>query len=100
MTPMPDLQVAALTQGFGVSAAHVMGVSALNTFVLRQAIQRHHPVVAGATGILADATFILLGATGVGPCCCASPHWPHSLRGRRRVPVLARLQSPARRMAS
>ncbi|GHF58491.1 LysE/ArgO family amino acid transporter [Deinococcus metalli] len=63
---MPDLQVAALTQGFGVSAAHVMGVSALNTFVLRQAIQRHHPVVAGATGILADATFILLGATGVG----------------------------------
>ncbi|WP_146160733.1 LysE/ArgO family amino acid transporter [Deinococcus arcticus] len=55
-----------LMQGFGVSAAHLMGVSALNVFVLQQALQRHHPLIAGSVGVLSDVLFIVLGTLGLG----------------------------------
>lgn len=61
-----DLLSVALAQGFGVSPAHMIGVSALNAFVLRQALHRHHPLVAGSVGVLADMLFITLGTTGLG----------------------------------
>ncbi|WP_216328939.1 LysE/ArgO family amino acid transporter [Deinococcus aestuarii] len=70
---MAELLPAALVQGFGVSAAHLMGVSALNAFVLRQALHRHHPLVAGTAGALSDALFILLGATGIGALLTGLP---------------------------
>ncbi|GGM58348.1 amino acid transporter [Deinococcus arenae] len=66
MDRVADGPLGPLTQGFGISAAHLIGVSALNAFVLRQAIHRHHPLAAGLTGIGADLLFILLGVTGVG----------------------------------
>lgn len=62
---MAELFPSALLQGFGVSAAHLMGVSALNAFVLRQALQRHHPLVAGMVGVLTDVLFIVLGTLGL-----------------------------------
>lgn len=63
---MADLLPVALAQGFGVSAAHLIGVSALNAFVLRQALHRQYPLVAGSAGVLADTLFITLGTTGLG----------------------------------
>ncbi|BDP44663.1 amino acid transporter (plasmid) [Deinococcus aetherius] len=41
-------------------------MSALNAFILRQALHRHHPLIAGTAGVLADALFITLGTTGLG----------------------------------
>lgn len=70
---MADVLPAALTQGFEVSAAHLMGVSALNAFVLRQALHRHHPLVAGSMGVLADTLFITLGTAGVGALLTGFP---------------------------
>ncbi|GBF04665.1 hypothetical protein DAERI_020262 [Deinococcus aerius] len=63
---MAEVLPAALAQGFGVSAAHLVGVSALSAFVLRQALDRHHPIVAVSAGVLADTLFITLGTTGLG----------------------------------
>ncbi|EYB66336.1 MULTISPECIES: LysE/ArgO family amino acid transporter [Deinococcus] len=70
---MAEVIPAALVQGFGVSAAHLIGVSALNAFVLRQALHRHHPLVAGTAGVLADALFITLGTTGIGALLTGLP---------------------------
>ncbi|GBF04658.1 lysine exporter protein [Deinococcus aerius] len=70
---MAEFFPAALVQGFGVSAAHLIGVSALNAFVLRQALHRHHPLVAGSAGVLADMLFITLGTTGLGALLARLP---------------------------
>lgn len=70
---MTDGILGALSQGFGSSAAHLISVSALNAFVLRQAISRQHPVAAGLAGVGADLLFILLGVTGVGALLAHAP---------------------------